>query len=394
MAWRDDLQPASFRGAEFFCSGHDHTFGRRVELNQYPGRDDPWSEDLGRRAREWSIEAYVLGTDYMRARDALIAAIETPGPGRLIHHWLGEVQATVRGDCRMQESTREGGMARFTLTFVESGERVEPAARIDTADRVERLAEAAEQVAVEQFARDFSVDDVPAFVADAAEMDAGNILDIAEDAMRAVRPDALLADLASVRTTITGTRSRIFSLVRSPFGFAQQVLDIVRTLGGTLINPLAGLSGLFNLSWPAAPSRTRSRRRVVSNQVATRNLTRTLAVASAARAAAQTTLTSYQAAIEIRDPLASAIEQVASDTTDDRLYDALVALRAAVVADITARGADLARQVNYTPVAVLPALVVAYQVYGDIDSASDIVTRNSVRHPGFVPAAPLEVLVR
>ena len=43
---------------------------------------------------------------------------------------------------------------------------------------------------------------------------------------------------------------------------------------------------------------------------------------------------------------------------------------------------------------VLPALVVAYQIYGSIDSAPDIVTRNRVRHPGFVPAAALEVLVK
>ncbi len=394
MGWRDNLQPASFRGAQFFCASHDHTFGRRTELNQYPGRDDPWSEDLGRRAREWSIEAYVIGPDYMRARDALITALETPGPGRLIHRWMGEVQASVRGDCRMQESSREGGMARFTITFVEAGERVEPLARADTADRVERLAEAAEGVAVDQFARDFSVDGVSAFVGEVAELDAASILDLAEEAMRAARPDALLADLSSAQTLITGTRSRIFSLVRSPAGFGQAVLDIVRTVGGTIANPLAGLSGLFHLSWPMTPTRTRSRRRVVSNQAAMRSLTQTLTVASAARVAAQTTLTSYQSAIELRDPLASAIEDVASNTTDDRLYDALTALRAAVVADITARGADLARQVSYTPAQVLPALVVAYQIYGSIDSAPDIVTRNRVRHPGFVPAAALEVLVK
>lgn len=394
MTWRDDLQPASFRGVEFLCSQHDYVFGRRIELNQYPLRDEPFAEDLGRRAREWSVEAFVLGENYMARRDALITALETPGPGRLVHRWLGEVTAVVRGDCHLQESTREGGMARFSITFVEAGERIEPSARLDTADRVERLADAADAVAAEEFGDTFSVDDVHSFVAEAGAADAASILDMAEGAMRSVRPDALLDDLSAVTSGITFTRSRIARLIRSPFGLAQRFLDIIRVLGGNIANPLQGFSNLFGLSFPRFPSRTRSRRRVVTNQAAMRSLVRTATVTSAARAAAQTEFASYDQAVAVRDPLAQAIEEVAAETTNDRIYDALMALRAAVVADITARGADLARQVTYTPAAVLPALVVAYQVYGDIDAADDIVSRNRVRHPGFVPAAPIEVLVR
>ena len=234
MTWRDDLQPASFRGVEFFVTGHDHTFGRRIELNQYPLRDDPYAEDLGRRAREWSVEAFVLGENYMARRDALITALETPGPGRLVHRWLGEVTAVVRGDCHLQESTREGGMARFSITFVEAGERIEPSARLDTADRVERLADAADAVAAEEFGDTFSVDDVHSFVAEAGAADAASILDMAEGAMRSVRPDALLDDLSSVTSGIAFTRSRIARLIRSPFGLAQRFLDIIRVLDGNI----------------------------------------------------------------------------------------------------------------------------------------------------------------
>jgi prophage DNA circulation protein len=35
--------------------------------------------------------------------------------------------------------------------------------------------------------------------------------------------------------------------------------------------------------------------------------------------------------------------------------------------------------------ATLPALVVAHRVYGDATRADEIVSRNRVRHPGFVP---------
>jgi len=41
----------------------------------------------------------------------------------------------------------------------------------------------------------------------------------------------------------------------------------------------------------------------------------------------------------------------------------------------------------------MPAIVLAYRLYGDAERADEIVARNRVRHPGFVPGGqPLEVL--
>ena len=77
----------------------------------------------------------------------------------------------------------------------------------------------------------------------------------------------------------------------------------------------------------------------------------------------------------------------------DDVYSALAGLRAATVKDITVRGADRARLVSYTPIDSLPAVVIAYQLYDDASRDDEIVVRNRVRHPGFVPGgAPLEVL--
>ena len=44
--------------------------------------------------------------------------------------------------------------------------------------------------------------------------------------------------------------------------------------------------------------------------------------------------------------------------------------------------------------ATRPALVLAYQVNGDVEAEADLVARNQVRHPGFVPAGRVEVLKR
>ena len=73
MSWRDRYLTASFRGVEFKVQKHDATFGRRQVVYEYPQRDTPSTEDLGRRARELSLDAYVIGEDYHLQRDRLIA---------------------------------------------------------------------------------------------------------------------------------------------------------------------------------------------------------------------------------------------------------------------------------------------------------------------------------
>ena len=53
-----------------------------------------------------------------------------------------------------------------------------------------------------------------------------------------------------------------------------------------------------------------------------------------------------------------------------------------------------ARLDTLTPPEVLPALVVSYDYYGDATRDAELVARNRVRHPGFVPALPIKVLTK
>ena len=133
MSWRDQLRAGSFRGAPFLIEHHAADVGRRIALHQYPLRDLPWAEDLGRRARQFRVECFVLGPDYMPARDALIAALEAPGAGTLVHPYYGSLQVVVAQAASVSESTEEGGVCRFTIPFAEAGKRTEPAASTDTA---------------------------------------------------------------------------------------------------------------------------------------------------------------------------------------------------------------------------------------------------------------------
>lgn len=118
--WQSRLRPASYRGARFHVEAGSKRSGRRNVTHEFPKRDDPYSEDMGRRARRWAITAYVIGDNYISARDALIRACEQEGPGLLIHPTIGEEQV-VCDHYHVVEVRQRGGMAEFELAFSEAG---------------------------------------------------------------------------------------------------------------------------------------------------------------------------------------------------------------------------------------------------------------------------------
>ena len=98
MTWKDRLQDASFRGVPFKVEEESAGTGRRVETHEYPNRDKPYTEDLGKVTFRPSITAYVVGDDCFDQRDRLIEALNKPGPGTLVHPTYGEVRKAVAGN--------------------------------------------------------------------------------------------------------------------------------------------------------------------------------------------------------------------------------------------------------------------------------------------------------
>lgn len=395
MSWREQLQRASFRGVPFFVDSTSSQIGRRTVLHEYPQRDEPYPEDLGRKAREFTIEAIIIGDDYFKARDALEAALEKPGPGTLVHPYRGRMEVSLSQPVRISESPREGGMARFSLTFVEAGSNVQPNARADTRTLVDQSAAKAADTVAADFAKTFSVDNLPEFVESSA-LDVARNVTAALDAVRTgMIPD--LTIIAEYSAAAHGVSNALGSLVRSPADLAANLMSLVQGLRGLARSPLDGFNTLANLfgygdDLQPVPTTTVVRRAQAANQTALVGLTRKAAAIEAARAAALADYESYDQAITVRDAIADQLDAEA-ETATEAVYTALIDLRAATVRDITARGADLARLGSVSLTSTMPAVVAAYQIYGDATQDAELIARNRIAHPGFVPGgAPLEVL--
>lgn len=92
---------------------------------------------IRRATRRLTINAYLVGDDYAEQRDRLITAIETAGPGTLIHPQFGEMQGCIDGQVTVSHSSTEGRMCRVSFQFVESGELSFPVAGAATARKLE-----------------------------------------------------------------------------------------------------------------------------------------------------------------------------------------------------------------------------------------------------------------
>jgi len=134
--WRADLQPASFRNAFFHVEASGIESGRRVVMHEFPKKNTPYAEDMGRRAFEFTVRAYCIQyprdvegaglelyrRDYRIARDLLAQELTSGEPGPLrLPNFKGREITVICPRYRLTEEERAGGYCVFDITFVELG---------------------------------------------------------------------------------------------------------------------------------------------------------------------------------------------------------------------------------------------------------------------------------
>ncbi|KAA6176198.1 DNA circularization protein [Pseudomonas veronii] len=148
--WPEMLNKASFRGVPFAVYGGDARFGRRLALHEYPGRDKPYIEDMGRSTRRIRMSGFLVtdslvygGGNVLAQRDALVAAVEAAGPGALMHPTLGALKVSVPSEgLSVVERWDMGRYFEISIVFIESGNRVFPSITTSTGSLLDKLAAA------------------------------------------------------------------------------------------------------------------------------------------------------------------------------------------------------------------------------------------------------------
>lgn len=154
MSWKANLRPAAFRGVRFHAQERNLESGRRIDVHEFPKRNSPFPEDMGKATRTFSVRAYVIGDDYMSQRNALLKACEREGAGTYTDHW-GLTQRVVCQKVTVIETSEEGRYCGFDLEFLEAGDGVMPIAFAATAAQIAPVASALGSAAMSAFASKF-----------------------------------------------------------------------------------------------------------------------------------------------------------------------------------------------------------------------------------------------
>ncbi|WP_276642879.1 DNA circularization protein [Siccibacter turicensis] len=443
MSWKDNLQDASLRGVPFKVDEDEATFGRRVQVHEYPNRDKPFAEDLGRATRRFSVQAYLIGDDFFEQRNRLIEAIEKAGSCTLIHPYYGEMTVTVDDGVRVSHSVSEGRMCRVSFSFIEAGELSFPAAGIATGQKLVSSTSFLDDAISSAFEA-FGMDGMPDFLQDGVLDDASGMFDTVTGMFQYVD-----AGVSAASRLLQGDLSVLLRPPSSGMSFVNQLQTMWRAgsrLSGNasdLMSMIKGLSGI-TLDRGLAPrgvwktdSKTTQTRNTQRNYIA--QALRTTALSEAAHTVTNLPQPSSRSVVrrqddqrpanvshppvsnvmtgdnkspgenssvdpgkviswddlaDVRESLNDAFDKELERVTDDSLFQALVNVRTDLNQDITSRLEQVERMTERTPSEVKPALVLAADWYDSAARASEIAARNGVIHPGFVPVKPLRVPVR
>ncbi|MCX5508388.1 DNA circularization protein [Pseudomonas sp. BJa3] len=443
--WRDQLHPASFRGVPFHVDSDSMPAGRRTQTHEYPQRDKPLVEDLGRVTREIKLAAFVIGEDCYFQRDNLLNALDKPGAGELVHPWYGRLTAIATA-CSVSHERREGGMVRFDLVFVEDGEKGFPAGVPNTARQLEDSSESLLESAISRYKAAMAVVNRARLAVAALQNGIAGV------------QMAIASELRQLTGLVGSVEALADMLINAPGNFAAMIRGQFASVGGSSRSsgyrwgPSSGGESAnleadpeFARTVAALPEATpefasfaESGRAITGQVDQARQLasapppaggTDTAAVVTAARELVRDALIVLAVREAVAMPVVQAPEPLTGfatleqqvvapiqrpevpvtadvvalrDAISDALWLAALAspvehverlevVRNHVRAHLTEVARAGVRLAEVTTRESLPAVVLAYQRYGDATRAEEIVTRNKVQHPGFLPVGALTI---
>lgn len=386
--WRKTLRTPSFRGVRFNLSDTESQFGRRIAEHEFPKRDEPYSEDLGRKARTFSFEAYINGFEYFRQRDKLIAACEKSGPGKLVHPYLG-TKNVVCTECTVRESAREGGMATFRLAFREAGSPTFPAGNTQPKGILGLLGLDLADKAVQDFTDNINIADKPQWVVDQV---AGAVEETAEALETSTSFITRNADaVADLAFSIKDLRADLNGLLAAPATLADRLKNSFSLLKDSITDgreSFTAYKSMFGFSSGELKGTRNTPLRLISNNniSAVENYTRRLAIANAAQTVSDISYTSVEDAEDQRQAIFDAIDdQQNVENVSDDIYQSLQQLRAELKKAMPPADQQIPDVITVTPLATTNSILLAYDLYEALDKEQDIVDRNKIRHPGFIP---------
>jgi len=399
-AWLKGYLQASFRGVDFFIKSHKYQGGRRLAKHVFPEREQITYDDLGRKEDAYTLSAYIVAGNYFNQRNLLFAALKTKGPGTLVHPYLGVI--SVHCDSFSGgESTNEGRMVRFDLVFKEVS--------------VDKFTSSPDTTTLVYEAKDNLLEAVSDWLDD--------VYDLARKPVRAIEDlnAALNSGLdvidkvkkiantrAEFKRALDNTRGKLIELQLSATAIAQDFGLLINygtdrpegvafsaTEGNAKeqYDELRGLTTFADEPVTDTPPEIGQDPDYPAYQI--QQMVVYQAVSGMGGLMSLIPFDSAEDAEQTEDELFAILDGLLIDESiADNVYLAIRNLKAAIHNDLELRIVNLPRLVAFDVQETTNSLFLSNEIYGNITFEEDIIKRNAIEHPGFVPAkVPLKVKI-
>lgn len=418
MSWLDDLRPASLDGVPFHVrSSRVSHIGRDNKVFEAFRQDYATFQDVGRGIPRFSLESYLVGDNYHVDRQAFVRMLERPGAKVLEHPYWGRFTVVVQEKPEMEESQEFGGMVRFTLVLVEVGPQTPP---IPLAASGTQYAAAAKQATLVNFNSNFRKPKGMFYRPMLAGMTKlvgklGGINGKIAAATYAfsdftVGLRALDTQLAGLLASPNLVAGAITSVITSMYSLIRRGVTSPVTAPGAVYAQAAGLSQVVAAVADDFMSLDMNEAKfliptlkptpgLVAYQTsleALENLFRTYGVLEAASMLLEPEVTFRSAgeAEMVRDKMVAHLGAIlAQETLPVEMSLQIRNLRAELKRYLTEIAQRLPRMYTMRANRDVPAVVLAWELYGDIRRAEEIMSHNRLRDYHKIPAyTELEVL--
>lgn len=233
MADETQIINGLFKGVPIAIDAGTIEGGRKTAIKQFPSRDTQTVEDLGLMPRKYSLDIIISDKqqqDYFAYRNALLAALESSGPGELIHPLYGRIENVVAVSYSLNETFGSFGDTTVSVNFEVNNNTGIPQSSGSVSTEIS-TSNGAVQAAVESdIANNFKVTESFTGNFNAAVEKVNDIIDEARDATSFIGETALTLNEFSAQ--IGELSANVNGLVSDPLALSQAVTGLFESVNG------------------------------------------------------------------------------------------------------------------------------------------------------------------
>jgi prophage DNA circulation protein len=393
--WTKTLFAASYKGVAFRVERDTEGGSRRIVEHEFPNRDVPFLEDLGEGVRHYEVTAYVASNEADSEAAAVMSICAQRGPGVLVLPMNGPVVVRCL-DFRRNFDKDKMGYSAIELKFTREGFSGALATVSSLANLIYVQTEAAVDAIAAIFVRNTEVRNVPDYVAQAVTDGAQTALSTFEAVRTSRAIDVTVS--ATQRDVIAATFDDVPAIVASED--TEQLAELASTIVTIATDLAAGMEASVAVaafeeiitSVAASVDATvgsQWQTSVARNRNASNTLLRLAAFAAYCEAIERLSIFDRQTGITLRANVAEYFdEQLQAMPADDyEIYVPVTRMRDAVIDYLSRAITTLVPSVQVEASASMPSLYWAWRLYADPNRTDELVSRNRVVHPSFMPTS-------